>query len=314
MKHIKNIEELYTREEFALYHRRIMVDANYSYAPIILCKNNNLSKDNSSYAKSILKKVYVLMGRDKFSHYWINEPQFRQLRYHNDYDKITEEMWNLLQKVTEEEHVYSWEDIRDNFVAVSTKIQALIHGKYMHFGGNTPLIDLFDRLDWTFSQVKNLMESGNIDVNAIGEDGNTALAKCVDRAYYNCDMSKEEMDKNLRLVEETVDYLLSLGADIDLFGFDGQTPLESACISCNPDLVIFMLERGANPAYNCGLCDSAEGEIYSQIHSTVLHVVELNDNTDWQGRKDEVISLLKKHGARPFMDENQTVLNWESWL
>lgn len=116
-KKLKNIEDVYTREEFAM---AVKIRNTYypSYAPVVLCaEKNTLARYRKGEECFTLKMWYaiqvwryVIADLEKkykgiLSVEWENTKPFRSLKYVNnqnwDYARITEEIWNGLKTVAQ---------------------------------------------------------------------------------------------------------------------------------------------------------------------------------------------------------------------
>ncbi|MCW3055956.1 MAG: ankyrin repeat protein 17-like, partial [Chthonomonadales bacterium] len=80
---------------------------------------------------------------------------------------------------------------------------------------------------------------------------------------------------------ETARELLERGADVNA---DKGAALLAACESCDEDLVEMLLEHGANP------------NVQTSDGSTAIQRVRANE--DPPGDADDIVALLKKHGAK----------------
>ncbi|MBO7054966.1 MAG: hypothetical protein J6W37_06240 [Bacteroidales bacterium] len=120
---MKNIEELYTREEFALA-AKIRDTYCSGYAPVALCSTKRVSAQYSNQQDFTIKMWYAIQVwsraitniakvtsrcrsgvKDAFSVEWKNTKPFRTLVYTNyvdwDYDRITEQLWNEIRKLAD---------------------------------------------------------------------------------------------------------------------------------------------------------------------------------------------------------------------
>lgn len=113
--------------------------------------------------------------------------------------------------------------------------------------------------------VKQMLESGAVDVNLPGKRGETALYKAIVKAQ-----------------EEVVDLLLESGADVNLGNKDGASPLMRAASRNDGPLVERLIALGADV--------NAQDDIGS---TTLLKVSAMNKP------QTEVVRILIEHGADP---------------
>lgn len=191
---------------------------------------------------------------------------------------------------------FRWDEIEEFFGEVSLAQRELLMYKQMH------RCEPIDR--WLFKAcgnhdllgVKDVVERG-ANVNALDEEGQSALQYVVEYCYfYGTPEDEAEMDKVRRIVL----YLLGKGADIDLYGYFGQTPLVCAADSHNPEMVKFLLAQGADPNVNCEL---AEDSCSWGVSSTPLQWLDERIDDDFFDEEqakwdDEIESLISKAGGR----------------
>lgn len=89
--------------------------------------------------------------------------------------------------------------------------------------------------------------------------------------------------------KELVEYLCSLGAEVNKKGDHGETPLYLACD--NKEICQILLENGADP--NCIITSPCSDKFYSLLH----HLCQ-NPYTSFS-KKEGVIILLLSYGADP---------------
>ncbi len=101
-----------------------------------------------------------------------------------------------------------------------------------------------------------------------------------------------------------VKLLINLGADVNYENLD-VTPLSDACLTMNPEIVKFMLEKGANPDYDVdgplrsfSLLDRIQEELDDYKSDTDYFSEEVKE----KGIKtlEEIIDLLKQYGATSY--------------
>lgn len=101
--------------------------------------------------------------------------------------------------------------------------------------------------------------------------------------------------------DETVKLLLNRGADINAVDKEGWTPIYMACVGVNVDAVRSLLDHGAIPNLKDKL--GWTPLYYVEVSRSTTHVPEgdalMRDvMTKHVNRLDEIIALLKSHGAR----------------
>ncbi|MCR4799042.1 MAG: ankyrin repeat domain-containing protein [Bacteroidales bacterium] len=120
---MKNIEELYSREEFALA-AKIRDTYSSGYAPVALCSTKRVSSQYYNHQNFTLRMWYAIQVwsravtniakvtsrcysgvKDAFSVEWKSTKPFRTLVYTNyvdwDYARITEQLWNEIRKIAD---------------------------------------------------------------------------------------------------------------------------------------------------------------------------------------------------------------------
>ena len=203
---------------------------------------------------------------------------------------------------------YSWEEIKPLFTQLTLKQLSLIDEKLVHKHGAVDdiLFKACDALD--IDAVKTAVRMG-ADVNALDEHGESALQHAVeyftdhgilvDKEY--SDEEREQIEKeNYDKCVEIVDYLLGLGADIDLFGTDGMQPLTCAYYAHSIDMIKHLLEKGSNPNYNSYRCDDLHWYSGDSTRCTILDVIDKLLYEEYDDYAKEVEILVHNHGGRRY--------------
>ena len=144
----------------------------------------------------------------------------------------------------------SWKDIKDVFVVLKPIQLAFIAGKPMN--RHTPLDDEFiDACErFKLKKVKKLVAQG-ANVNAIGEDGNTALGAMTANYHFWDKIDKDGYyildNRNHDAYIKIAKYLLSQGCHMDLAGYDGRTALYETFYCDDLEIARFLLDNGADP-------------------------------------------------------------------
>ncbi len=148
---------------------------------------------------------------------------------------------------------FTWDEIKDLFTELTQNQLALTVPKELHKHNKIDDILLQACEDWDFDLMKYAISKG-ANVNCLDKQGASPLCLvtefCLSRGltYDETEEERKHMEEqNIHRCKELVVYLLSQGADINLYGYDGETPLASAVYEHNAELIPFLLERGADP-------------------------------------------------------------------
>lgn len=208
-----------------------------------------------------------------------------------------------------EQKTYSWEEIKDFFYEMSLDQLRLIMPDKLH--NHTSLDDTLLRAcsQWDVEQIKLAMQRG-ANINCLDKSGESVLQQAVE--YYkdhnvliDNNYSREELaaiaDANEQKCKEVVDLLLSYGADINLFGYDGLTPLMCAYYQRSPEMIKFLLERGATPNWNCYLEDDEYWPRLKNIRSTILNNIDDLLYEDYGDNEREIETIIRDAGGRKYV-------------
>ncbi|MCG3167251.1 MAG: hypothetical protein POELPBGB_03038 [Bacteroidia bacterium] len=225
-------------------------------------------------------------------------------------DKIRRQFSNNEKSYSFDKHNirFSFDAISDFFVQTDEHLLSLLNAKdgaKQVASIDRELFDQAERLN--LEGMLKAIENG-ANINAIDEDGQTTLTKAIKASRYDFIVFNEDNDRD-EYVENNPDYsdeekiavaekLLSLGADINLFGYDGLNGLMFCAYQHNPVLMKFMLNKGANPNFNY-FPDDDDDDIYS---SSVLENMYLDYNLiedkDDEKELDEMVKMLEEAGAK----------------
>jgi ankyrin repeat protein len=142
--------------------------------------------------------------------------------------------------------------------------------------------------------ILNAIKQG-ANINAIDTNGETAFTKVFENFNYELYNEERKFDEKT-LIERTIliaSKMLELGADINLFGYDGINALQQVAYSHNPTLMKFLLDNGANPNINYFPEDGQE-YIKSTVLDTILSDYYVYDDEE---NLNQCETLLKNAGA-----------------
>ena len=204
---------------------------------------------------------------------------------------------------------YKWNDIKDFFFQMSLDQMRLTMPSKLH--NHSSLDDTLLRAcsQWDVEQIKLALERG-ANINCLDNSGESVLQKAVE--YYkghnislDNDYSKEELtileNANEQKCMEIVDLLLSYGADINLFGYEGMTPLTCAYYERSPEMIKFLLERGATPNWNCYLEDYDYWPSLKNVRSTILDAIDGLLFEDFGEAEREIETIIRDAGGRQYV-------------
>jgi len=187
---------------------------------------------------------------------------------------------------------FGWDEIKDLFGEVTLAQRELLMHDQMHRCEpiDKVLMKACDRLD--MDAVKAAIEQG-ANVNALDEDGESAMTKAAESGeFWDEDAASQDC---FNRAKEIILFLLGLGADIDLYGYDGDSPLTGAFWGCNEKMVQFLLELGADPNVNTLLTDSAVWGYSSLILERIYTREGAGDADEFE---EAVGELVEKAGGR----------------
>ena len=208
-----------------------------------------------------------------------------------------------------ESKTYTWDEIKEFFYEMSLDQLRLTMPDKLH--NHTDWDDTLLRAcsQWDVEQIKLSMARG-ANINCLDKSGESVLQKAVE--YYkghnvliDNDYSKEELavieNANEQKCKEIVDLLLSYGADINLFGYDGLTPLTCAYYQNSPEMIKFLLERGATPNWNCYLEDSQYWPRLKNVRSTICENLENLMYDEYGDTEREIEAIIRDAGGRQYV-------------
>ena len=203
---------------------------------------------------------------------------------------------------------YKWEDIKDFFIELTLDQLRLTMPKKLH--NHTKLDDQLLKacFDWDVDMIKVCMKKG-ANINCLNERGESVLQCAVEyfkdhNVLMDKDYSKEELNRietdNEIKCKEIVELLLSYGADINLFGYDGMPPLVCAYYQRSISMTKYLLEKGANPNTNCYLEDCHYWPMLKNIRSTILWCIDGLISEDYNEPEKEIEEIIRNAGGREY--------------
>lgn len=190
---------------------------------------------------------------------------------------------------------FSFEEIKDFFVYCDNHLLSLLNAE----DGNKEITEqeklLFlaaEKAD--LDGILNAVKQG-VNINAIDKGGETAFTK-VFQNFNDLFFNEEHETAKKILVEKTIlvaTKMLELGADINVFGYDGINALQTIAYSHNPTLMKFLLDKGANPNINY-FPEDGEDFIKSIALDTILSHYYIYDDEENLSLCE---ALLKNAGA-----------------
>ena len=203
---------------------------------------------------------------------------------------------------------YKWNDIKDFFIELSLDQLRLTMPKKLH--NHTKLDDqlLNACFDWDIDMIKICMDRG-ANINCLDERGKSVLQNAVeffnnhnillDKNYSKEELRRIESDNEIKC-REIVELLLSYGADINLFGFDGMSPLICAYYSKSISMIKYLLGKGANPNTNCYLEDIDYWPMLKNIRSTILSCIDDLLPEEYNEQEKEIEEVIRNAGGREY--------------
>ena len=194
---------------------------------------------------------------------------------------------------------YDWEDIKDYFVDVSLPLLELCNGQNINFHTekDEELFAACHHLD--LEKIKEAVQHG-ANLFALNQEGESAIYACAD------DDGTVDYREIAERREACIDFLLSQGVDVNLFGYgSGCTPLEFCWYNDDVVLLEYLLACGAEPNINSEIedivLDSAMNPWF--VQSAILSGTYDELNVD--GEAPELLKmeqLLLAHGAKLYLD------------
>ena len=163
-------------------------------------------------------------------------------------------------KCSDAEFTYKWKEVRKHFIQLSASEVAMFYGSEMN--PYDPKNDVLHKAceDHDYQAVVKAVEAG-ADVNGFDKYGETPLNNLV--AENTVEDGLEQLEKYDPEYTDNIirimDYLVSKGANINLYGFDGDDILELVHFSGNLRVMKHLCELGIRKDLNCFICDFWDG-------------------------------------------------------
>ena len=197
---------------------------------------------------------------------------------------------------------FTWDEIKEFFYEVSLEQRELMNHDWMHRNEEKDEALFHACQNHDLDGVKAAIKNG-ANVNALTRGGESPLQHVVDcfrchgmliDKHYTEEETVQIYHENFLVAKEIVDYLLDNGADINLFGYDGLSPLVCAYYEHSVEMLGYLLERGADPNVNCYLTDGP----YDGTCSTILNLINGDLSEEYDDTEREIERLVKSYGGR----------------
>ncbi len=205
---------------------------------------------------------------------------------------------------------YKWADIKDFFVELTLDQLRLTMPDKLH--NHTELDDTLLRAcsNWDVEQINLALKNG-ANINCLDNNGESVLVNAIQHyreqgmrvgEKYTDEETKTIEKANEQKCKEIVDLLLSLGADINLFGFEGLPPLDCEYYDNSPEMVDFLLKRGASPNLNSYSVDDIYCQPYQKnVRSSVLDLIDKSLYEEYDDDMREIDRLIHAAGGRLYV-------------
>ena len=184
---------------------------------------------------------------------------------------------------------FTWDEIKDFFCILTLNQLRLVNHKGLHTQSFWDKVLFQGASSYNISMMQYAIENG-ANLQSFDSGGESVLVSAIQNARYpdqGCDTAK---------IIETLDFLLSQGADIDAFGYDGIPPLMSAYYASSVEIVKYLLERGANVNFNCYLMDGGYWPRVKLVKSSIIEDIE-NSYYDSSPEDIEIAKLIENAGG-----------------
>lgn len=203
---------------------------------------------------------------------------------------------------------YGWEEIKDFFIELTIDQLRLTMPQKLH--NHTELDDQLLKAcyDWDTDIIKICMNRG-ANINCLNESGESVLQCAVeyfklrnvliDKDYPKEELNQIESDNEMKC-KEIVELLISYGADINLFGYNGKSPLTCAYYERSIPMIKYLLDKGANPNTNCYLEDCDYWPMLKNVRSTIVQDIDDLPSDDYNEPEKEIEEIIRNAGGRAY--------------
>lgn len=201
---------------------------------------------------------------------------------------------------------FKWDEIKDFFYEMTLDQLRLTKPDKLH--NHTELDDILLQASdmWDTELIKLAINRG-ANINCLDKNGESVLQKALEyiherglliEKHYSKEELKEIETTNEKKCKETVDLLLSYGADVNLYGYKGMTPLRCAYNSRSPQMVKLLLENGASPNLNSYMDELEKPE---NVRSMILDDIDDLIYEDYRDEEGEIERIIHDAGGRQYV-------------
>lgn len=204
---------------------------------------------------------------------------------------------------------YKWDDIKDYFCQFSINQMRLVLHDSLH--NHTPLDDELLKAcsDWDKAKIIECLNHG-ANINCLDKYGESVLQQAVEffsdhGMRLDEELTPEERQQrkkdNLENCIDVVDLLLANGADINLFGYEGDAPIVCAYRENSAAMVEYLLSEGADPNVNCYLMDDGFYFEVDKVQCSILDCIH-EDPDDSTEDEVEIEKMIIAAGGKRYVD------------
>jgi ankyrin repeat protein len=198
---------------------------------------------------------------------------------------------------------FVYDDIAPFFISLNPWLLSLVNaeeGRPPATNMDRQLFDAVERLD--INRAVRLVAQG-ADINALNDEGETPLTKLAAASNFDF-LPCEEADEARRnqpdlSQDERIDMmrrLLELGADVNLFGYEGFSPLTAAVLRHEDEVVLFLLKEGADPNHS-HFHDEDPEEVSTAMYYASNDLFLVTEGSEEEKRLTRICDALKDAGV-----------------